>query len=60
VTSPLRASLTELEGVIALVGGIVALSIWIAGGARLQRAGIEPWLEGNGPAIGSPPLGGHC
>jgi MFS family permease len=42
---------------IALVGGIVALGIWIAGRARLQRPDIEPWLEGEKPAISSPPLG---
>lgn len=42
---------------IAQVGGIVALGIWIAGRARLQRPDIEPWLEGEKPAISSPPLG---
>lgn len=42
---------------IALVGGIVALGIWIAGRARLQRPDIEPWLDGEKSAISSPPLG---
>jgi MFS family permease len=43
---------------VALVGAVVAVAIWIAGGARLQRPDIEPWLEGEKPAISSPPLGG--
>jgi MFS family permease len=43
---------------IALAGAVVASSIWVAGRARLQRPDIEPWLEGKGPAIESPPLGG--
>jgi MFS family permease len=43
---------------IALVGAVVAVSIWVAGGARLQRPDVEPWLEGEKPAIESPPLGG--
>jgi hypothetical protein len=38
---------------IALVGGVVALAIWVAGRARLQRPDIEPWLEGKKPAISS-------
>jgi MFS family permease len=42
---------------IALVGGIVAASIWVAGRAHLQRPDLEPWLEGEHPAIESPPLG---
>jgi MFS family permease len=43
---------------IALVGGLVAMAIWVAGRARLQRPDIEPWLEGEKPAIESTPLGG--
>jgi MFS family permease len=43
---------------IALVGGTVALAIWTAGRARLQVPDIEPWLEGEKPAIETPPLGG--
>jgi MFS family permease len=43
---------------IALVGAVAAISIWVAGRARLQRPDIEPWLAGDGPAIESPPLGG--
>ncbi len=42
---------------IALLGGIVALAVWVAGRARLQRPDIEPWLEGEKPAIESPSLG---
>jgi tetrahydromethanopterin S-methyltransferase subunit B len=42
---------------IALVGVVAAISIWVAGGARLQRPDIEPWLAGDSPAIESPPLG---
>jgi MFS family permease len=43
---------------IALVGAVVAISIWVVGRARLQRPDIEPWLAGEKPAIESPPLGG--
>jgi MFS family permease len=42
---------------VALVGGVVALGIWVAGGARLQRPDLDSWLEGEKPAIESPPLG---
>jgi MFS family permease len=42
---------------IALVGAVVAASIWVAGRARLQRPDLETWLKGEGPAIESPPLG---
>lgn len=42
---------------IALVGGVLALAIWTAGRARLQLPDVEPWLEGEKPAIESPPLG---
>jgi hypothetical protein len=42
---------------IALGGAVVAISIWVAGRARLQRPDIEPWLAGDGPATTSPPLG---
>jgi hypothetical protein len=41
-----------------LVGAVAAAAIWIAGRARLQRPDIAPWLEGEKPAIESPPLGG--
>jgi MFS family permease len=43
---------------IAVVGAVAAVSIWVAGRARLQRPDIEPWLAGDGPAIESPSLGG--
>jgi MFS family permease len=42
---------------VALIGGVAALAIWVAGRARLQRPDIGPWLEGEKPAIESPPLG---
>lgn len=42
---------------IALVGGVVALGIWVAGRARLQRPDVEPWLAGEKPAISSSPPG---
>jgi hypothetical protein len=42
---------------IALVGAVVAASIWVAGRARLQVPDVEPWLAGESPAIESPPLG---
>jgi hypothetical protein len=42
---------------IALVGAVVAVSIWVVGRARLQVPDLDPWLEGERPAIESPPLG---
>jgi MFS family permease len=45
-------------GVALLVTGVAAVVAIIAsGGARLQQPTIEPWLEGEGTAIHSPPLG---
>jgi hypothetical protein len=45
---------------IALGGAVAAASIWVAGRARLQRPDLEPWLEGERPAIETTPLGGRC
>jgi MFS family permease len=42
---------------IALGGALLAVGIFALGGARLQRPNLERWLEGEGPAISSPPLG---
>jgi MFS family permease len=44
---------------IALIGAVVAVAIWVAGRARLQVPDIETWLEGDGPAIETPPLPGR-
>jgi MFS family permease len=41
---------------IAVGGASVAVAVWVAGRARLQRPDIENWLEGEGPAIETPPL----
>jgi len=43
---------------VALVGAVLAWAIWVAGRARLQRPDIDPWLEGDAPAIETTPLGG--
>jgi hypothetical protein len=45
---------------IDLVGAVVSVSIWPAGRARLQSPDIEPWLEGERPAIESPPPGDYA
>jgi len=42
---------------LALTGAVVAAYIYLAGRARLQVPDLEPWLEGEKPAIESPPLG---
>jgi MFS family permease len=39
---------------IALLGGILAAAIWVAGRARLQDPDLDPWLEGDDAAIESP------
>ncbi|HTT95413.1 MAG TPA: MFS transporter [Solirubrobacterales bacterium] len=41
---------------IALLGAVVAASVWVAGRARLQRPDIDPWLAGDAPAIDTTPL----
>jgi MFS family permease len=43
---------------IAALGALFAASVFLAGRARLQRPDLEEWLEGEGPALESPPLGG--
>jgi MFS family permease len=43
---------------VALVGAVLAASIWVAGRARLQTPDIDPWLAGDAPAIETTPLGG--
>lgn len=47
-----------LATAIALAGGLLAAAVFALGRARLQRPDLERWLEGEGPAIDSPPLGG--
>jgi hypothetical protein len=42
---------------IAFGGAALALAIFSWGGARLQRPDVDAWLEGEDPAIHSPPLG---
>jgi hypothetical protein len=44
---------------LTLAGAVVAAYIYLAGRARLQAPDLEPWLEGERPAIESPPLGGE-
>jgi MFS family permease len=39
---------------IAVLGGVVATAIWVAGRARLQEPDLDPWLEGDDAAIESP------
>jgi hypothetical protein len=42
---------------IAVAGALLVALVWTAGRARLQRPDVESWLEGDGPAVESPPLG---
>jgi hypothetical protein len=41
---------------IAAGGALVATALFALGRARLQRPDLEPWLDGESPAIDSPPL----
>jgi MFS family permease len=41
---------------VAAAGALAALFIFLLGRARLQAPDLEPWLEGERPAIDSPPL----
>jgi MFS family permease len=41
---------------IAFAGAVAALAIFHWGGARLQRPDLDAWLQGENPAIHSPPL----
>lgn len=41
---------------IAAVGGVAFLSLLLLGRARLSTPRLEPWLEGEGPALDSPAL----
>jgi MFS family permease len=41
----------------AFVGALVAIAIFVSGGARLRRPDIDTWLDGEKPALDSPPLG---
>jgi hypothetical protein len=42
---------------LAAGGALLVALIWVAGRARLQEPDVEGWLDGQGPAIESPPLG---
>lgn len=44
---------------ITLIGGIAALSVYLAGGARPHEPDLQPWLDGDHPAFASPRLGHH-
>src|SRR3954451_16525665 len=41
---------------IAAGGAVVAVSVFLLGRARLKRPDVERWLEGEEPALESPPL----
>jgi hypothetical protein len=41
---------------IAAVGAVVAAGLFLLGRARLQAPDLDTWLEGEGPAVHSPPL----
>jgi putative effector of murein hydrolase LrgA (UPF0299 family) len=41
---------------IVVVGTAVAVAVYVAGGARLQTPRIAMFLDGDGPALKSPPL----
>jgi MFS family permease len=41
---------------LAAGGAIVSASVFVLGGARLQRPDLEQWERGDGPAWDSPPL----
>ena len=42
--------------VVALVGGLLALALLLAGGMRLPRPDLDAWIKHQQPAIQSPPL----
>jgi hypothetical protein len=42
---------------IAALGALAVAVVWTAGRARLQEPDVGSWLEGEGPAVESPPLG---
>lgn len=41
-----------------VLGAVIAASVFLAGRARLEEPDLERWLEGEEPALHSPPLGG--
>lgn len=43
---------------IAAAGLLIAATVFLGGRARLRPPKLERWLEGEGPALESPPLGG--
>jgi MFS family permease len=59
-TKPLPVGLRTsfwIAGGIALLGLVVAGAIALAGRLRLQAPDVQRWMDGEGPAIGSAPLG---
>jgi hypothetical protein len=48
---------TWIAGGIALAGLLAAAAIWLLGRARLSVPDVEPWMEGERPAIPSTPVG---
>jgi len=42
---------------LLIAGIVVVVGILVAGGVRLEKPTIEPWLGGEGTALHSPPLG---
>lgn len=59
-TKPLPVGLRTsiwIAGGIALLGLVVASAIAAAGRLRLQEPDARRWMDGEGPAIGSAPLG---
>jgi MFS family permease len=44
---------------IAALGAVFAAAVFLSGRARLERPDLERWLEGEEPALHSPPLGGE-
>lgn len=42
---------------LLIAGIVVVVAILAAGGVKLEKPTIEPWLEGDGTALHSPPLG---
>jgi hypothetical protein len=60
-TEPLPVGLRTsiwICGGIAVLGMVVAAAIALAGRLRaLQEPDVERWMDGEGPAIGSPPIG---
>jgi MFS family permease len=44
---------------IAVAGALFAAAVFLSGRARLEQPDLERWLDGEEPALYSPPLGGE-